>query len=372
MFTDKIVDFIEKNIDDKPSILIDKIFDKFGEEFTSRQISNKKDYLRKNSKRKLDASTEIKIDLEESTKNKELLESKGFDVDKFEVTGAWVKNKELSIHIKPKEEALTREELKDILSENTNTIQLKTAKKQGHTNYCINFADMHFGITKLKDISESLQNISNYFDGKSAKEIHINLLGDEFHTAVIGKSVTESITLLNKTYGREAMRDFRDFFYNLFEILSPACSKIHVHRCHGNHDGGLSWTCLFWLQEQYPDVEFHLDFDDVLSKDQDYYLVDNVGFMLTHGDKGKGRWEGAFFREARNIFRKANMIYILTGHLHSEKVVETNFGTKIYQVGTNKSLDNWSNKNLFLGSLTERNWSIFKLSENEIKGIEYV
>jgi UDP-2,3-diacylglucosamine pyrophosphatase LpxH/CxxC motif-containing protein len=373
---------IQTKDESKLNIVIDLMRQKFGKNIEKnynirdlkKYISNTRDYFNNQCDQTKQIVSEnsqiVDVDLEDLKQGQNLLKEKGFDPEEYIIKNAWVKNKSLSLNIQQKEKPISKQDLQEIVK-NTGTIKLPSPKKGGKQNYLINFADIHFGITKLEDIRDTLVNIKNYFLTQDADQIHINLLGDEFNSAITGKSLTEQGTQLNKTYGRMAKVEAFEFFKTLFTELSSLCKEIHVHRAHGNHDGGTSWDFLYFLSILYPNIKFYLSFDDFKQEYRDYYLVDSIGVMIVHGDLGKGRFLEAFQKEAWEVYSNSKTRIIISGHLHSEKVTEIQ-GVKIYQIGTNKSLDNWSNKNMFLPSFTKRNWSIFKLDKYEVQGIEYI
>jgi UDP-2,3-diacylglucosamine pyrophosphatase LpxH len=369
----------EKNLD----IIVEAIHKDFGNvqktfgiRDIKKYISNTRNtYNNVQNNKPINSESEEKIvtiDKSSLRKNDSLVKAAGFNIDEYMISNAWVKGNGLSVHIKKKQGVLTREDWEDIFK-NIKPISIPHSKKPGKYNYLINIADMHLGITKFEHIVEVLTHIQDYFQKEgTANKICINLLGDEFNTAIVGKSQTNEGTQLNKTYGRQALKDADKFFDTLFRILIPNCNELHVHNTYGNHDGGNSFNYLHGLSRLYKNVHFHLSYEDVLQRYRDYYLLDKVGVMITHGDLGKGRFEGAFEKEAWEVYRNSTTRIILTGHLHKEKIIETDLGNKIYQIGTNKAIDNWSNKNIFLLSKTERNWNIFKLNETELEGTQYI
>jgi hypothetical protein len=201
-------------------------------------------------------------------------------------------------------------------------------------------------------------------------KVHINFLGDEFNSAIIGKSVTEEGTQLNKNMGRKSLIDSDNFFDTLFNLLGPLSTEINVHVAHGNHSGGLSFTVLHYISRLYSNIKFHLNYDDIEQHYYDCYKVRSLGVMATHGDKGKKRWKDTFEQLAFDIYGTCKNKIIISGHLHHSKVSEE--GSVItHQIGTNSAKCNWERKNMWITSKPKRNWQIFKVSDDQVDEIIY-
>jgi hypothetical protein len=179
-------------------------------------IKNRKD--NKEQVQTIDKKPAISAEIEIKNTGNEILKQNGFDPTKYGISHFWLSDPDsnISMFVKNKsvEDTVTKEDI-DGFFKNYTPISLPLTKSfsVGGSDYLINLADIHFGITDFSHAKKTLDNIRGYFSSQpKANKICINLLGDEFHTAITGQSTTTSFTQLNKTYGRKGMIDAYTFF----------------------------------------------------------------------------------------------------------------------------------------------------------------
>jgi predicted phosphodiesterase len=304
-----------------------------------------------------------------------LLEFHGLDPQEFELVRLWYNETEpgsgkytSSIFAKPKFKGIGLLDVVNEIKKNVTPVVLSYNRNKSKYNFMLNFADIHFGITKIKDMKPILKNIDDYFNEQNEiGEVFINLLGDEFHSSQIGESVTLKGTSLDEVDMIGAIKDAKIFFESLFLILNNKAKKITLNRTPGNHDGNMSYMFIEWLQTRFPSVIINNTNDP-----RTYFKAGNVGVMITHGHNGKkSDYINIFASEGKSVFNSSSTNIVLTGHRHTE-LVEQNPAATIYQVGSCKAQDKWSHNKGYVGDARTRNWTIMKLDQNEIVGYQYI
>jgi hypothetical protein len=390
VFTKEITSFIQNNLSDKPAELRAKIAQNFGNEFTYQQVADKLKEQRKRSNTFYGTTTPtssrtIAQDVNGTTSTNvpvastnlsptSLLTAHGLNPKEFDLVRVWYKEKEnggylSSIFAKPKFKGTNLTDVINELKKDVTPTNIQLSSKKGVFNFLINLADIHFGVSKLHDVEQSLININNFFAHRNNPlgKVYINLLGDEFHSSQVDESITLSGTRLDEVNMVSAIHDAQEFYATLFSILDKKASKIILYRTPGNHDGNISYLFTEYLKAKYPKVEINNT-----NAPRTYYAVDNIGIMLTHGHLGKRQeYINMFASEGQRVFSDTWTHIILTGHRHFE-YVEQNSAATIYQVGTDKPTEKWSNSQGYVKDKRTRNWQIMKLDETEIVSINYI
>jgi hypothetical protein len=391
LFTEEIIEYLRDNLSKLPREIQSEVYAKFRVKLSTKQISNKQWYLRKRTKNTYgilrdngsktrsisqDASGTTSTNVPVSSTNLSpfsLLNAHGLDPNEFDLVRVWYKETPdgkflSSIFAKPKLKGIS---LKDIIAEfkkDVKPIKITPSTRKGDFNYLINLADMHLGVTRINDLYPVLSNINDYFSNeKNIGTVIINLLGDEFHSSQVDESITLRGTVLDDVNMIDAIKDAQIFYNELFRIFNSKAIKVGIYRTPGNHDGNISYMFNEYLKAAFPNIVVNNT-----NNPRSYYKVGNIGVMITHGHLGKRQeYINLFASEGRNIFSTTKTNIILTGHRHFE-MVEQNPAATIYQVGTCKPLDKWSNNQGFVSDARTRNWQIMKLNLDEIIGYTYV
>jgi predicted phosphodiesterase len=391
MLDDSIKQFIKDNIFKSPAELNEEIFGRFKVDVPYKQISNYKYYFSKaktpgkvgrpakhlSKTKEIDGtiiSENVPITPKDLSSLDSILEVHKIDSTLFEITQMWSKQSDnglilSSVCARPKRNFMDNKSILKELKKDIKPIKLNYTTGKSDYNYLINIADIHMGISTLKDIEPTLNNISKYFDTqKNIGKIYINLLGDEFHSCQFSASQTLKGTVLNEVDTIKAWSDLFSWFKTLFEkVLSGRSKNISLYRTPGNHDANLSYCFANLLQIAYPNINIFNT-----NNERTYYRVEDVGIMLSHGNKGKLEdLFDCFINEGRKNYSQEGANIILTGHRHQERIVQRGRAT-VYQVGTNKPIDKWESQQAYSKDNRKLNWNIIQLSSNDIEGIKYI
>ncbi|MGH2311761.1 helix-turn-helix domain-containing protein [Streptococcus uberis] len=206
-------------------------------------------------------------------------------------------------------------------------------KKSGKNNLVIALADMHWGITKIEDVVNKLQDIKRRIE-QGFKTIVIENLGDLFHSSQLQKSVTLSGTILDEVNMVQAIEDAKVFF----EAALENAEEVRLECVIGNHEDQMY---LFHevLRERYPQLKVNNHI-----KWRHCYQLDKVGIMMTHGHANKLKELPLLFAtEYTDIWSKSVTRENHSGHLHQ---AEKEIGSVILrQFGTAKKPDPYEIKN---------------------------
>lgn len=210
-------------------------------------------------------------------------------------------------------------------------------KQAGKNNLVIALADMHWGITKIEDVVNKLQEIKRRIE-QGFKTIVIENLGDLFHSSQLQKSVTLSGTILDEVNMVQAIEDAKVFFNELIESALENAEEVRLECVIGNHEDQMY---LFHevLRERYPQLKVNNHI-----KWRHCYQLDKVGIMMTHGHANKLKELPLLFAtEYTDIWSKSVTRENHSGHLHQ---AEKEIGSVILrQFGTAKKPDPYEIKN---------------------------
>lgn len=210
-------------------------------------------------------------------------------------------------------------------------------KQAGKNNLVIALADMHWGITKIEDVVDKLQDIKRRIE-QGFKTIVIENLGDLFHSSQLQKSVTLSGTILDEVNMVQAIEDAKVFFNELIESALENAEEVRLECVIGNHEDQMY---LFHevLRERYPQLKVNNHI-----KWRHCYQLDKVGIMMTHGHANKLKELPLLFAtEYTDIWSKSVTRENHSGHLHQ---AEKEIGSVILrQFGTAKKPDPYEIKN---------------------------
>ncbi|KYP20803.1 metallophosphoesterase [Streptococcus parauberis] len=279
---------------------------------------------------------------------KELLEIHGYDPTEWAVVNAksneWSTagddafyNFQSKLSVKPRTAMdITPEQIVEAFKGEIKPVVFNK-KQVGKNNLVIALADMHWGITKIEDVTNKLQMIKQRIE-QGYKTIVIENLGDLFHSSQLQKSITLAGTVLDEVNMIQAISDAKVFFNELIESALENADEVRLEGVIGNHEDQMY---LFHevLRERYPQliVNNHINW-------RYCYQLDKVGIMMTHGHTTKLKdLPMLFATEYTDIWASSVTRENHSGHLHQ---AEKEIGSVILrQFGTAKKADAYEIKN---------------------------
>lgn len=225
-------------------------------------------------------------------------------------------------------------------------------------NLVIPLADLHFGITKLDDLSMKLLSFGRMMKNKKYKVVSIEQLGDLFHSSLMKTTQTQKGTILDDVDMVQAIEDAKTFFDAIIRCSLQHAKEVRIYHTEGNHSGNMEYMFLEYLKAKYPDVKVFNNNDY-----RYFYALDNVGFMIAHGDYAKKNLPMLFANEASQIWSDSYTREIHTGHFHSEKTVDHD-GVIHRQLGTMKPADKYEISNGW--TLNKKELQIFEYDKNRL------
>ena len=271
-----------------------------------------------------------------------------------------------NITVQPINGALSVEDIAEIANKVTPKYVLPViTHKSSNRNLVLSFADLHFGITKFKEIEPLLKDLLQILSLKKYSKIRIEQLGDLFHSDMFTSIQTASGTLLD-TDGtalsmQSAVKDATLFYKTIITACLQNTSDVEVYHTQGNHSPSLEYMFLLILEQMYPTLKIHKNISS-----RSYYRLDNVGLMIAHGDNAKNKLPMLFATEAKDIWAKSNYREIHTGHYHFENVKD-DLGVVFRQLGTPKPSDGYEKKNGY--TMAHKKLQAFEYSPDDLKVI---
>nr|DAZ69643.1 MAG TPA: metallophosphatase domain protein [Caudoviricetes sp.] len=279
-----------------------------------------------------------------------LLEAHGFDHTKWLIktatSNAWQQTPEKTVYqskivVAPKVEKFDPDKFLEAIKKTVEIYELKDASIFASDDVLvIPLADMHFGVTKMKDVAFQLNQITTFIKDIGFKKVVIEQVGDLFHSSQMNKAITLNGTEINEIDMVQAVEDAKFFIDSIIESALNAGSEVHVMHTQGNHSGNLEYMFLLYLEARFPmiDVQKNIDYRTA------YQLTEHVGIMLAHGDVAKKRLPMLFANEYKDIWSNSVYREVHTGHFHQE-VVSDEGGVVKRQFGTPKKPDDYERKN---------------------------
>lgn len=293
------------------------------------------------------STIKLRMTIEQSKNPDYVMQAHGYDPDEWELVQAtnniWEQNNQeqgliqlyqSKIVVKPKTSAFKISTFTDKIE----PIKIKQTNF-GKRNLVIPLADWHFGITTLADVKDKLSRLIEII-GKGYKTITVLQLGDLFHSNQIKKSMTMAGTQLDDVDMVQAIKDGRAFFDVLLTTCLQNAENVTIEHAEGNHDGGIEYMFLVYLEAKYPDVKVNYH-----NKYRQAFLLDNVGIMVTHGQYGKRKdLPMLFATEFTDVWARAKSREIYTGHFHTQQTLDYS-GVIHRQLGTIKPNDSYEIEN---------------------------
>ncbi|MHA5133432.1 hypothetical protein R5P91_08700 [Oenococcus oeni] len=313
-----------------------------------RELKNK---IRINEDGSEESTILIKM-TEAQTKSKEfVLKAHGFNPSEWSIVNVvnnlWQQHSiqdgtvdlyQSKIIVKPKT-GLSLEEQLAFLTENVKPLQLPDVKRSLSTgNLVIPLADMHWGIMTFNDYLPILKRLVEIIK-QGYNRIVIEQLGDYYHSDQINSSQTVKATQLNEVDMPKAIQDGEKFMFTLIETAYQYCNHLSVKYVGGNHSYDLEYMFEELLRLKYPQVDV-----DINNGYRDAYLLDQVGIIISHGDKALNKIPMLFASEFSDVWAKANYRESHNGHYHFSKDIDSN-GVVNRQIPVFKKGDSYEYEN---------------------------
>lgn len=227
--------------------------------------------------------------------------------------------------------------------------------------------DMHWGISYMDHYEPVLNEILDHIYSRHWDRIVIPVGQDFFHNDSIVNPVTTKGTVIDKVDMIRAVKEGRQFITTIIDAALENANKVRVFYSPGNHDRSISWMFMQVLLERYgPEVV-----DDAMEYRKVFTYGDNA-VMVTHGDSKQATAKGLahiFPISYPEEFAHAKIREVHAGHLHSEREADI-FGIMIRRLSTGASVDDWSNREDYIG--THRRFMIFEWDLNSLRSIHYI
>lgn len=316
----------------------------------------------------------IEMTEEQSKDDDFLLKAHGFDPEKWEIinakTGFWEQNSNNSgktklyssrITVKPIKNEFSIDEVIEKLTQEVKPYHTSRNTFESQNNMVLPLADMHFGITKLYDLEQHINNMLPKL--RQEHDIFvIEQLGDLFHSSQMWSTQTMKGTLLDEVDMVEAVDDAKTFFDIIIKNINA--NKIIIKQMAGNHSGNMEYMFMEYLKAKYPDVEV-----DNNVKYRDAYLLGNVGIMMAHGDFARKGLVSLFPNEFKKIWGLSEQAYIHSGHFHTQKTTDEG-GIVWQQFGTIKPNDKYEISNGW--TLSKKTLYLLEYSQDALVAEYYI
>lgn len=316
----------------------------------------------------------IEMTEEQSKDDGFLLKAHGFDPEKWEIinakTGFWEQNSNNSgktklyssrITVKPIKNEFSIDKVIEQLTQEVKPYHIPKNTFKSKNNMVIPLADMHFGITKLHDLEQHIDNMLPKLQQEHDIFV-IEQLGDLFHSSQMWSTQTMKGTLLDEVDMIEAVDDAKTFFDIIIKNINA--NKIIIKQMAGNHSGNMEYMFMEYLKAKYPDVQV-----DNNVKYRDAYLLGNVGIMMAHGDFARKGLVSLFPNEFKKIWGLSEQSYIHSGHFHTQKTTDEG-GIVWQQFGTIKPNDKYEISNGW--TLSKKTLYLLEYSEDALVAEYYI
>ena len=238
----------------------------------------------------------------------------------------------------------------------------------------INLSDLHFGILKFDSGLRRLQTrIRNTIAQEKPDTIHINLLGDIFHSDSMVLGTTTKGTRIDDVDMVTAIEEAKMFVETI--ILDAHCyaNNVFVNMVVGNHDLSISYVFGQYLKARFQRTP--IKFNVKLQHRFACRVNDNIMMCLAHGDLGRRNLPMIFATEFPEIWGTSSERVCFTGHLHHQKKevtapVNDKDGMTIYQQPTIKPNDYYEIKNGYVTS--KKMIQLYSYDEKHITKIHHI
>lgn len=288
-----------------------------------------------------------RLDEKKTFSKNELLELHGLDPDEFKIknitsnewsvtsgSGDKFYNFQSKILAEPVLASdITPEQMAELLAGRITPVKIDKIGI-GENNLVIQLADLHFGVTKLKDTKEKLSKLIDRID-YGYKTIVIEQLGDLFHSSQMRSSQTLRGTLLDDVDMVQAIEDAKTFFDVVLTKCLESSEKVIIEHASGNHSGNMEYMFLIYLESKYPEVKVNYHNDTRTA-----YQLGKVGIMLSHGDTvGLNKLPMLFANEYKQLWADSEVCEVHTAHKHNKYTEQEIDGVVLRQAPTIKPND---------------------------------
>jgi len=228
---------------------------------------------------------------------------------------------------------ITPEQMAELLIGKIKPVEVKKLSI-GENNLVIQLADLHFGVTKLKDTTDKLAKLVDRID-YGYKTIVIEQLGDLFHSSQMRSSQTLRGTLLDDVDMTQAIEDAKTFYDVVLTKCLECSQEVIIEHASGNHSGNIEYMFLIYLESKYPEVKVNYHNDTRTA-----YQLDKVGIMLSHGDTvALNKLPMLFANEYKQMWADSEVCEVHTAHKHNKYTEQEIDGVVLRQAPTIKPND---------------------------------
>ena len=228
---------------------------------------------------------------------------------------------------------ITPEQMAELLAGRIEPVEVEKLS-MGENNLVVQLADLHFGVTKLKDTTDKLSKLVDRID-YGYKTIVIEQLGDLFHSSQMKSSQTLKGTMLDDVDMAQAIEDAKSFFDVVLTKCLGCSQKVIVEHASGNHSGNMEYMFLIYLESKYPEVTVNYHNDTRVA-----YQLGKVGIMLSHGDTvALNKLPMLFANEYKQLWADSEVCEVHTAHKHNKYTEQEIDGVVLRQAPTIKPND---------------------------------
>lgn len=360
--SENVVEFIQQLHKNgvSPKEIRRRAFDELGSNVSSRSVyyiikrgkKSKQDDIKFKSDGSQTHTTIISMDEEQSKDPDFVLRAHGYNPDSWDlvqhVHNIWQQNsvedgtkdlKQSKITVKPKMKTVTVEDLIAAMKGKI-TPNYVANENFGQNSIVIPLFDLHFGITKLDMLRDSLNQI-NHILSSGYRRVVVVVGGDTLHSNFMSKSQTAHNTQLDHVNNVKSLDEAAEFLSSIIEMSLKYAGEVQLHAISGNHDEDKQYMFLWGLQQKYPQVEF----DNHLNT-RTAFGFDNIGIMIAHGNLALKRLPMLFANEYPELWARSKYREVMSGHFHTDKLTDES-GVIMHAYGTPKPNDNYEYANGF-------------------------
>lgn len=227
--------------------------------------------------------------------------------------------------------------------------------------------DMHWGVAYLDHYEPVLNELLDLITSRRWDKIVIPFGQDFLHNDSIVDGKTTKGTPIEKVDMIRAINEGQAFMYVLIDTALRCANEVKVLYTPGNHDLSMSWMFTRVLLERYGPsvVDDSLEYRKVVTYGQN-------SIMLTHGDSKQAtakKLAHIFPISFAEEFAHADIREVHAGHLHHEAEADI-FGVMVRRLSTGGKLDEWSDKEDFVGA--HRRFMVFEWDLHKLASIHYI
>ncbi len=251
---------------------------------------------------------------------------------------------------------------------------IESDTKYANSGLIVNLADLHFGILKPGVALNALQmRICKVIKQGKPESVHINLLGDIFHSDSMVLGSTTKGTRIDDVDMVKAIEGAKRFLEPIISEAKFYAKYVSVNMVAGNHDLSISYVFGQYLKARFQGtpIKFNVELQHRFA----CRVNDNIMMCLAHGDLGRRNLPMIFATEFPEIWGTSSERVCFTGHLHHQKKevtapVDDKDGMTIYQQPTIKPNDYYEIKNGYVTS--KKMIQLYSYDEKHITKIHHL